>query len=260
MTAESDILVEDQTPGVRLLRLNRSAVLNALRSKLLAELAGALDAAREDPSVRAVVMTGNERAFAAGADINEMAERTVVDVATMDARMAYWRAFRQFPKPLIAAVNGFCLGGGCELAMCADIIVAGEGARFAQPEINLGIIPGAGGTQRLTRAVGKSLAMKLVLTGEQLDARSALAAGLVAEVVPPELTVDRALELAEIIASKPPLAVRMAKESILKAEEMTLEAGLEFERKAFTILFATEDRREGIAAFLGKRKPDFQGR
>jgi enoyl-CoA hydratase len=260
VTAYTDILVDTPKAGVRLITLNRPKVLNALRSTLLEELAAEIIRARDDTEVRAVVLAGNERAFAAGADIAEMADRTLVDVVGMDRRMGFWHALRSFPKPLIAAVNGFALGGGCELAMCADIIVAGEGARFGQPEINLGLIPGAGGTQRLTRAVGKSRAMKMVLTGEAIDARAALAAGLIAEVVPPELTLDRALELAEAIAAKPPVAVRLAKESVLKAQEMTLEAGLDYERKAFAMLFATEDRREGVQAFLEKRKPVFKGR
>ena len=260
MSIPTDILVENPKPGVRLIRLNRPAVLNALRGQLLEELAAALAAARDDDAVRAVVLTGDDRAFAAGADIKEMAERTVAEILGMDRRAACWQAYRQFSKPLIAAVNGFVLGGGCELAMCADIIVAGEGARFGQPEVNLGIMPGAGGTQRLTRAVGKALAMKMVLTGETIDARAALAAGLVAEVVPPELAVDRALELAELIAAKAPIAVRLAKESVLKAAEMPLEAALDHERKLFALLFATEDRREGVAAFVEKRKPSFKGR
>ena len=260
MTAYTDILADTPKAGVRLITLNRPKVLNALRSTLLEELAAEIAHARDDAEIRVVVLTGNERAFAAGADIAEMADRTVVDVLGMDRRMSFWHALRSFPKPLIAAVNGFALGGGCELAMCADIIVAGEGARFGQPEINLGLIPGAGGTQRLTRAVGKSRAMKMVLTGEAIDARAALAAGLIAEVVPPELALDRALELAETIAAKPPVAVRLAKEAVLKAQEMTLETGLDYERKAFAMLFATEDRREGVQAFLEKRKPVFKGR
>ena len=260
MTAHTDILVDTPKPGVRLITLNRPQVLNALRSSLLEELAVELVCARDDAEIRALVLAGNERAFAAGADIAEMADRSLVEVVGMDRRMGCWQALRSFPKPLIAAVNGFALGGGCELAMCADIIVAGDGARFGQPEINLGLIPGAGGTQRLARAVGKSRAMKMILTGEAIDARAALAAGLVAEVVPPELTLDRALELAEVIAAKPPVAVRLAKEAVLKAQEMTLEAALDYERKAFAMLFATEDRREGVQAFLEKRKPTFKGR
>jgi enoyl-CoA hydratase len=260
VTEYTDILADTPKPGVRRITLNRPKVLNALRSTLLEELAAEIVRVRDDTEIRAVVLTGNERAFAAGADIAEMADRTSADVIGMDKRTACWQILRAFPKPLIAAVNGFALGGGCELAMCADIIVAGEGARFGQPEINLGLIPGAGGTQRLTRAVGKSRAMKMVLTGEAIDARAALAAGLIAEVVPPELTLDRALELAEAIAAKPPIAVRLAKEAVLKAQETTLEAGLDYERKAFTILFSTEDRREGVQAFLEKRKPNFKGR
>lgn len=260
VTEYTDILADTPKPGVRRIALNRPKVLNALRSTLLEELALEIARVRDDAEIRAVVLTGNERAFAAGADIAEMADRTAADVVGMDKRMTCWQVLRAFPKPLIAAVNGFALGGGCELAMCADIIVAGEGARFGQPEINLGLIPGAGGTQRLTRAVGKSRAMKMVLTGEAIDARAALAAGLIAEVVPPELTLDRALELAEAIAAKPPVAVRLAKEAVLKAQETTLEAGLDYERKAFAILFSTEDRREGVQAFLEKRKPSFKGR
>ncbi len=260
MNNPTDILVENPKPGVRLVRLNRPAALNALRGRLLEELAAALTEAGEDDAVRVVVLTGNDRAFAAGADIKEMADRTVAEVLGMDRRAACWLAYRRFPKPMIAAVNGFALGGGCELAMCADIIVAGEGARFGQPEVNLGLIPGAGGTQRLTRAVGKAMAMKMVLTGETIDARAALAAGLIAEIAPPELALDRALELAELIAAKAPIAVRLAKEAVLKAAEMPLEAALDHERKLFALLFATEDRREGVAAFIEKRKPSFVGR
>jgi len=177
-----------------------------------------------------------------------------------DARPAIWRRIYQFPKPLIAAVNGFALGGGCELAMHADIIIAGDNAQFGQPEINLGIIPGAGGTQRLIRTVGKSLAMKLVLSGEFIGAEEARQSGLVAEVTIPEMTIERALKLAKTIAKKPPLAVKQAKDVLLKAFETDLDAGLQYERKAFTVLSGTEDRNEGINAFLEKRKPHYRGR
>ena len=259
MTAYTDILVKPARPHVWLLTLNRPEQLNALRSNLLGEVRDALERARDDESVRALVITGNERAFAAGADIKEMSELDTASIMS-DKRQANWRAIRQFPKPLVAACNGYALGGGAELAMCCDVIIAGESARFGQPEINLGFIPGAGGTQRLTRAVGKSRAMRMVLTGEPIDARAALEAGLVAEVVPPELTLARALDLAELIASKPPIAVRMAKDAVLKAYEMPLEAALDYERKAFAYLFGTEDRKEGMRAFVEKRKPVFKGR
>ncbi|TCO81261.1 short chain enoyl-CoA hydratase [Plasticicumulans lactativorans] len=259
MTSPSDIVVDRPSPGVLAITLNRPDALNALRNALLAELAATLDAAAGDDDVRCVVLGGGPKVFAAGADIKEMAALDVVGVLN-DCRPGYWAAIRRFPKPIVAAVNGFALGGGCELAMLADIIVAGDNARFGQPEINLGIIPGAGGTQRLVRAVGKPLAMKLVLTGESIDARTALAAGLVAEVTVPELTQERALAIARGIAAKPPIAVRLAKECVLKAFELSLESALDAERKAFALLAATEDRREGIAAFVEKRQPEFKGR
>jgi enoyl-CoA hydratase len=254
-----DLIVSAVESGVVLLTLNRPQARNALRTQTLRELADALDQAAADDEILVAVLSGGPAVFAAGADLKEMADLDMVGTLN-DLRQTYRNRIDRFPKPLIGAVNGFALGGGCELAMQADIIIAGENARFGQPEINLGIIPGAGGTQRLIRAVGKSLAMKLVLTGEMIDARSALAAGLVAELTPPELTVERALELARTIASKPPLAVRLAKEALLKAFETTLETGLNLERKAYNLLSATEDRREGIAAFLEKRKPHFTGR
>jgi enoyl-CoA hydratase len=255
----SDILVSTPRDGVLLITLNRPKVLNALRSKLIGEVRAELARAAEDEAVRAVVVTGNERAFAAGADITEMKDKSAVEVLT-DTRLAAWQAIGGFPKPIIAAVNGFCLGGGCELAMSMDIIVAGEDARFGQPEINLGLIPGAGGTQRLSRNVGKSMAMKMVLSGEMMGARDALAAGLIAEVTPPELTVERAIALAALIASKPPIAVRLAKASVAQSYELPLHQALDYERKAFALCFATEDRLEGVSAFIEKRKPSFKGR
>lgn len=254
-----DVLVSAPENHVRLLTLNRPAQLNALRTQLLGEIRDALAEAAQDDDVRCVVITGNDRAFAAGADINELNAHTMVSLLK-DTRLANWDAIRTFPKPLIAAVNGFALGGGCELAMLADIIVAGEGARFGQPEINLGIIPGAGGTQRLPRVAGKSLAMKLCLTGDMIDAATALQSGLVAEVVPDELTVGRALEMAAQIATKAPIAARMIKASILRAYDTGLGAGLDYERSAFQTAFATEDKDEGTRAFLEKRKPAFKGR
>jgi len=254
-----NILLDAPSDGVQLIRLNRPEARNALTSALLEELATALEAIAADDAIGAVVITGGDKVFAAGADLKEMAALDVVGVLN-DTRPGIWRRIYQFPKPLIAAVNGFALGGGCELAMHADIIIAGETAQFGQPEINLGIIPGAGGTQRLIRAVGKSLAMKLVLSGEFIDAAEAKQSGLVAEVTIPEVTIERALKLAKAIAKKPPLAVKQAKEVLLKAFETDLEAGLQYERKAFTVLAATEDRNEGINAFLEKRNPHYTGR
>lgn len=255
----SNLVVQAPADGVRLITLHRPQALNALNTELLAELADELDAAAHDEHTRAVVITGNRKAFAAGADINEMAERDLVGILN-DPRVAHWQRIAAFPKPLIAAVNGFALGGGCELVMCADIVIAGSGARFGQPEINLGIIPGAGGTQRLLRAVGKPLAMQLVLTGETLDARHALQAGLISEMTQPELTVERALQVARSIAQKAPLAVRLAKEALLKAQDTDLASGLRFERHAFTLLAGTVDRDEGIRAFQEKRPASFIGR
>ncbi|MHA1571312.1 MAG: enoyl-CoA hydratase-related protein [Alphaproteobacteria bacterium] len=241
------------------MQLNRPKQLNALRVQLLTELSAALRAAEQDDEVRCVVLTGNERAFAAGADITELNAHDRVSILK-DTRLSNWDAIRGFPKPLIAAVNGFALGGGCELAMHADIIIAGEDAQFGQPEINLGLIPGAGGTQRLPRTMGKSLAMKLILTGAFIGAKEAMASGLVAEVVPVELALPRALDLAATIASKAPIAMRMAKASVLRAYDSGLTAGLDYERRAFQVTFATEDKDEGTAAFIEKRKADFKGR
>ena len=253
------LAVQAPEDGVRLITLQRPEALNALNTELLGELAAELDAAERDAETRVVVVTGSRKAFAAGADIKEMAERDLVGILN-DPRVAHWQRITAFAKPLIAAVNGFALGGGCELAMHADILIAGEDARFGQPEINLGIIPGAGGTQRLLRAVGKSLAMQMVLTGEAIDARHALRAGLVSEVTQPEFTVERALQVARVIARKAPLAVRMAKEALLKAQDTDLASGLRFERHAFTLLAGTADREEGIRAFQEKRPARFLGR
>jgi enoyl-CoA hydratase len=251
-------LAVEKLQAVRLITLQRPQALNALNTELLGELAAALSAAETDPDTRAVVLTGSRKAFAAGADIKEMAERDLVGILN-DPRQASWQTITRFSKPLIAAVNGFALGGGCELAMHADILIAGEDARFGQPEINLGIMPGAGGTQRLLRAVGKSLAMQMVLTGEAIDARHALRAGLVSEITQPEFTVERAVQIAHAIAAKAPLAVRLAKETLLKAMDTDLASGLRFERHAFTLLAGTADRDEGIRAFQDKRAPQFRG-
>jgi enoyl-CoA hydratase len=223
------------------------------------ELVRALEELERDPEIRCVVLTGAGRAFAAGADIKEMAGATAPEMLA-GYRFQQWERIRKIPLPVIAAVNGLALGGGCELAMLCDMIVAAETAQFGQPEINLGIMPGAGGTQRLTRAIGKARAMEMVLTGRTVSARQAEALGLITKVVPVEAVLDEALALAREIATKPPVAVRLAKEAVLKAFDTTLEGGLDYERKAFYLLFATEDRTEGINAFLEKRKPVFRGR
>ncbi len=244
--------------GIAVLTLNRPDVRNALNTEILERLSKALGKIADDENFRAVVLTGGEEVFAAGADVKEMAALDALGIHR-DARPRYWRAIAEFPKPLIAAVNGYALGGGCELALHADIIIAGADAQFGLPEINLGIIPGAGGTQRLTRAVGKSLAMKMILSGEFIDAETAVASGLAAEMTPADKTVERAIELAKKIAKKSPVALEMAKQSVLKAFETPLRDGLDFERRSFTILASTDDRNEGIAAFLEKRKPNFKG-
>jgi enoyl-CoA hydratase len=223
------------------------------------ELVDALQALDADADVRAIVLGGSERAFAAGADIAELAESTPIDLI-YSQRLERWDAIRALGTPLVAAVSGHCLGGGCELAMLCDLIVASETAQFGQPEINLGVFPGAGGTQRLTRAVGKALAMDMILTGRTLTAKEALAAGLVARVVPREAWLDAAKEVARAIAEKSPVAVRLAKESVDRAFEVPLSAGVEAERRSFALVLASEDAREGLRAFLEKRKPELKGR
>lgn len=254
-----NILVETLSGGVGLVRLNRPKVLNALNSATITELVAAFDAFAGNPEVRCVVLTGSDRAFAAGADISEMAGKTSADML-MDTRLAQWQRLREFPKPVIAAVSGFALGGGLELAMLCDIIVASETARFGQPEINLGIIPGAGGTQRLTRAVGKSLAMEMVLNARTLGPEEAMQAGLISRVVPVERFLEEAVGLARQIAARAPLAVQLGKNAVLKAFDTTLEGGLEHERHNFYLLFATEDQKEGMNAFLEKRAAKWKGR
>lgn len=257
---ESLLIIESQSrAGVGLIILNRPEVRNALNDALLAKIAATLEQWDLDPTIRAVVITGGDQVFAAGADIKEMSDKDAVDL-WQDARPLHWARICRFSKPLIAAVNGYALGGGCELAMCCDIIIAGHNAQFGQPEINLGLIPGAGGTQRLARAIGKPLAMQMVLAGTFIQADRALAAGLVAEVTEPELTQEYSLNLAEQIALKAPLSVQTAKQAVLKACEIDLDQGLQFERQAFVFLGATQDRKEGISAFLEKRKPQYKGR
>jgi enoyl-CoA hydratase len=258
--AEELVLVERQ-PDQRtaLVRLNRPKQLNALNGAVMDALCAALEELDRDDGVRCIVVTGNERAFAAGADIGEMAGATPIEMLVTN-RIGQWDRIRKITKPTIAAVNGWALGGGCELAMTLDLIVAGEGAKFGQPEINIGVIPGAGGTQRLTRAIGKAKAMAMVLTGEPITAREAQAAGLIAHVTVDELVVEDALALAATIATKSPVALRLAKEAVNAAYEMSLTDALAHERRLFYLLFASDDQKEGMAAFLEKRPPEFTGR
>jgi enoyl-CoA hydratase len=245
---------------VALVTLNRPEVLNAINYQLLGEVASALEDLDANEACHCVVITGaGERAFAAGADIKEMADQTPVSL-TRKNHFARWERIKRVRTPIVAAVRGYALGGGNELAMACDMIVAADDALFGQPEIRIGVMPGAGGTQRLTRAIGKARAMELILTGDQLPAREALALGLVTRVVPPEETVLAALRLAARIAAMPPVAVLAAKESVNRAFELSLEAGLEFERRNFFLLFASEDQKEGMAAFIEKRQPEWKDR
>ena len=257
MTFET-LIVETQG-AVAIIRLNRPEALNALNSTLLRELGEAMDAIGADDAVGCLVLTGSERAFAAGADIKEMADKTYADMFKSDMFGAVARTFDHFRKPVIAAVSGFALGGGCELAMLCDFIIAAETAKFGQPEINLGVMPGIGGTQRLTRLVGKSKAMDMVLTGRMIDAAEAERAGLVSRVVPVEKLMEEALSAATKIAGQSLLAVMMNKELVEAALETTLATGVAMERRLFHSLFAFEDQKEGMAAFVEKRKPNFKG-
>jgi enoyl-CoA hydratase len=245
--------------GYAIVQFNRPEVLNAINMELMSELVDALEGLDKDDGVRCVILTGNEKAFAAGADIKEMADASAVEMLTRD-QFARWDKIRKIKKPIIAAVSGFALGGGCELAMTCDMIVASETARFGQPEINIGVMPGAGGTQRLTRAVGKAKAMEIVLTGKTFTADEARQWGLVNKVVPVEYYLQEAKDLAKEIATKPPVAVRLAKEAVLKSFDTTIEGGLEFERRNFYLLFASDDQKEGMKAFVDKRKPDWKGK
>jgi enoyl-CoA hydratase len=256
--ADPLVLVE-RDGAIAVVLLNRPEQLNALSDELMEELVAVLIELDRDKSVRAIVLGGSERAFAAGADIGELAQASAIDLY-YQRRIERWDAIRGLWTPLIAAVSGYCLGGGCELAMACDLIVASESAQFGQPETGLGIIPGAGGTQRLTRAVGKALAMDVILSGRRLSADEALAAGLVARVVPNEAWLEEAKGLAREIAEKGPVATRLAKESVDRAFETPLTAGLEAERRALYLAFASEDAQEGLTAFTEKRKPEFKGR
>jgi enoyl-CoA hydratase len=245
--------------AIATIQLHRPEVRNALNLQLMDEVLSALDSLEKDDQVRCVVITGNERAFAAGADIKEMAGASSTEMLQRD-QFAKWDRIRRFKKPLIAAVSGYALGGGNELAMLCDMIVASESAQFGQPEINIGVMPGAGGTQRLTRAVGKAIAMEMVLAGRMLSAREAMQYGLVNRVVPIEDYLTEAKRLATQIAEKAPISVQLAKDAVLKAFDVPLQEGLHFERKNFYLLFGTEDQKEGMAAFIEKRKPDFKGK
>lgn len=252
------ILIEKRD-RVGIVRLNRPQAMNALNRQLNMELMDALADFDADPDVGAMVVTGSERAFAAGADIKEMADLSAFDMLQRDT-IALFDRIRRIKKPVIAAVSGWCLGGGNELVLSCDLVVASESARFGQPEITIGVIPGAGGTQRLTRAVGKVIAMEMVLNNRTLTAEEALHFGLVNRVVPVERYLEEALELASEIASQAPLAVRLAKEAINQAFETSLTDGLADERRSFYLLFASQDQKEGMRAFVEKRRPEWQGR
>ena len=246
-------------PPIATITLDRPKVLNALSPAVIAEVGQALSELEADDAVRAVVITGGPKVFAAGADIGDMAERSAAEQLNRDQTGA-WSPISGFKKPLIAAVNGYCLGGGCELALMCDMIIAGDSARFGQPEINLGIIPGAGGTQRWPRTAGKFAAMEVMLTGGMISARRAYELGLANKVVPAEMSVAVAQRMARQLAEKPPVAVRLAKESVQKAFETSLAEGLAAERRSFYFLFSTDDQKEGMRAFLEKRKGVFKGR
>ncbi len=259
MNAFEFIIVEpEHRKHIALVRLNRPDALNALNLQLMGELRDALKELDDMDEVRVIVLTGNEKAFAAGADIKQMVDKSAIDMLKID-QFSTWDGIKRTKKPIIAAVSGFALGGGCELAMTCDMIVASETAKFGQPEIKIGVMPGAGGTQRLSRAVGKALAMEMILTGNFINAEKALAAGLINRIAPVELYLDEAMKLAEEIAAQSPLATQMAKEAVLKSYELGLQEGLYFERKNYYLLFAGQDQKEGMNAFIEKRKPEFRG-
>ena len=255
----SESVVVQREEPIAVVLLNRPEALNALNDELMSEVVAALEELDRDAALRCIVLGGSERVFAAGADIGQMAAASAMDMYHSD-RIGKWDAIRRLSTPLVAAVSGFCLGGGCELALACDLVVASESARFGQPETGLGIIPGAGGTQRLTRAIGKAKAMDVILSGRFLDADEAERAGLVARVVAREAWLEEAKRVAHAIAEKAPVAQRLAKEAVNRAFESTLATGLDFERKALYLAFASEDAKEGLTAFTEKRKPEFRGR
>jgi enoyl-CoA hydratase len=258
-THEKTVLVERQD-AVGIVRLNRPSALNALNARLIEELGAALDDLEFDPAIGAIVLTGNERAFAAGADIKEMQNKTYIEAYTQDFITRGWERVAQCRKPIVAAVGGFALGGGCEVTMMCDIVIAAETARFGQPEIQLGTMPGAGGTQRLPRFIGKAKAMDLCLTGRTMDAAEAERAGLVSRIVPAEKLLDEAVAVAARIAGMSQPIAMMVKESVNRAFETSLAEGVRFERRLFHATFATDDQKEGMAAFVEKRKPAFRNR
>jgi enoyl-CoA hydratase/carnithine racemase len=255
----SEVLLERPHEHIAVIRLNRHEARNALNLEVRQTLANHFTDLGNDDTTRCIILTGGDKIFAAGADLRDMVERTAVEMFARRSEKL-WRPIAECPKPVIAAVNGYALGGGCELAMHCDIIVAGEGANFGQPEVKVGIMPGAGGTQRLVRAVGKFRAMRILMTGDLVPARDALAMGLASEVVADSEVFDRAFAIAKTIAALPPLAIMQIKETVLAGEDSSLEAGLMLERKAFQLLFATNDQKEGMRAFLDKRKPEFEGK
>lgn len=244
---------------IALIKLNRPKVLNALSTDLMFELTDALFQIEKNEKIRVTILTGDERAFAAGADIAQMVEATPID-QVLDNRFMAWQQLELMNKPIIAAVNGFAFGGGCELAMACDLIIAGDSAQFGQPEIKIGTTPGAGGTQRLTKAIGKSKAMMMILTGDPIDAHTAYEWGLVAKVVPANALLNEAFDLAQTITNRAPVAIRLAKESVKKSFEMSLQEGMTFERRNFYLTFASKDQKEGMKAFLEKRNPQYTGK
>ncbi len=252
-----NLLIIREDP-IAIVMLNRPKVLNALNQALMKELVEALEYLDQEASVRCLILTGGDKAFAAGADIREMVESGPIEMMQRNT-LALWDRIQQISKPIIAAVSGYALGGGCELALLSDMIVASDSARFGQPEINIGVIPGAGATQRLARTLGKHKTMEFILTGRTMMAQEALAAGLVCRVVPAEACLDEARKLASDICQRSPLAVKLAKEAVLKAFEGGLREGLDFERKCFYLLFGSADQKEGMRAFLEKRNPEFKG-
>lgn len=243
---------------IALIELNRPKELNALNLQMMGELRDALKELDNNPEVRVIIITGNERAFAAGADIKQMADKTAVDMLKID-QFSTWDQIRKTRKPMIAAVSGFALGGGCELSMTCDMIVASETARFGQPEIKIGVMPGAGGTQRLTKAIGKARAMELILTGDFLGAEEAHVRGLVNQVVPVEMLMEAAVSLASKVAAMSPVAASLAKEAVNRSFETHLDEGLTLERKNFYLAFSSEDQKEGMQAFIEKRSPNYTG-